>query len=196
MDESPLSGNSTPPGPNGPHWDAMQDKEDVLFGPGIKLTQELREPAQLDLVVTQVHDLGLEADDGREANELDSRAFVELEQPVYSSTPVTKASGAAKPRATKTPAVTAQRPKSARQAANKSGIPVAKRAQHRLVKELQFVSSSETVDDKALSEYLKLYKSPLPQKAIDAIRKAIRLSHKPMARALAAVAQDEPATAA
>lgn len=42
-----------------------------------------------------------------------------------------------------------------------------------------------------MSDYINMFKEPLPEKAVEALRKATRLASKPMAKALAAVAATE-----
>lgn len=83
------------------------------------------------------------------------------------------------------------RPKSKRQAAIKTGIPVSQRVQHRLVKELSFVGPADPVTNKAVEKFVGMFNEELPPRAVAALRKATRLDIKPLGATLAAVASAE-----
>lgn len=163
----------------GPEWAACDtaQHEVICFGPGVQLEAH----SEAETASPQAPPQGLMGD-GPEQEAIDddvtTRAFIKLPPPVVPATPAPERSAKfPQPPAT----APAMRAKSARQAAKKSSIPVSKRAQLRLVKELRFVEPDKPGSDKALQDYIDMYKQPLPQKAIEALRKATRLGSKPMA---------------
>lgn len=79
---------------------------------------------------------------------------------------------------------------SMRLAARPSPIPVAQRAQRKLMRELQFIDDTTTPQDAAVTEYVDLYGQDLPQQAIDAIRAATRAGNKHLCKVLAAIAEE------
>lgn len=166
--------------PDGLHHDGpvqLEPSEEVVFGPGIQLLDQQAQyvDAQLD---GPAREMG-------EAEATNCRAFIDLEPPVLSPPHTPREASVPQPRKQCKPA--SSRPKSSRQVVQKSTIPVSLRAQQRLVKELSFVAPAEQVSDKAIEEYLRMYKEPLPKKVIAALKKATRLGNMKMCMALAAL---------
>lgn len=79
---------------------------------------------------------------------------------------------------------------STRLAARASPFPVAERAQHRLMRELNFINSKSAAPDAAVTAYLDMYGEDLPDNAVEAIRAATRLGNKELSQALAAIAAE------
>lgn len=79
---------------------------------------------------------------------------------------------------------------SLRQAAKPSTVPVAERAQHKLMRELEFLNPRRPAPDAAVTAYIDLYGDGLPEAAIKALRKAARLDNKELAEALAAIVDE------
>ncbi|CAD6229164.1 unnamed protein product [Miscanthus lutarioriparius] len=75
-------------------------------------------------------------------------------------------------------------------AAKPSAVPVAQRAQHKLMGELEFVNPQQPAPDAAVTGYIDLYGADLPEQAIKAIRAATRLVNKELAKALAAMVDE------
>ncbi|KAK3123800.1 hypothetical protein QOZ80_8AG0636220 [Eleusine coracana subsp. coracana] len=126
-----------------------------------------------------------------QAQEFDTvaKASVDLLPPIASPPPTPRIQTKQHVRIKTT--TTASHPKSKRQAATKTSIPVSKCAQHRLIKELSFIAPSAPVSDKVIDDYLKTYAEPLPEKAIASLRQAMRLGNKKMSDALQALAEEE-----
>jgi hypothetical protein len=76
---------------------------------------------------------------------------------------------------------------SLRLAAHPSSVPVAERAQRKLMRELDFINSQSLVPDAAITAYVDMYAGELLEEAIKALRAATRLSNKKLAKALAAI---------
>jgi hypothetical protein len=69
-------------------------------------------------------------------------------------------------------------------------VPVAERAQHKLMRELSFIDGKSVAPDAAVTAYVDMYGDDLPEQAIKAIRAATRLENKELSRALAAIAAE------
>ncbi|KAF8755806.1 hypothetical protein HU200_011278 [Digitaria exilis] len=82
---------------------------------------------------------------------------------------------------------------SSRLAARPSSIPVSKRAQHRLIRELDFINKDERIVEDVVSAYIETYKTPLPSAAVSALRAASRLGNKAASSALASLVEEEGA---
>ncbi|KAF8648719.1 hypothetical protein HU200_064773 [Digitaria exilis] len=82
---------------------------------------------------------------------------------------------------------------SSRLAARPSSIPVSKRAQHRLIRELDFINKDERIVEDVVSAYIETYKTPLPSAAVSALRVASRLGNKAASSALASLVEEEGA---
>ncbi|GJN04040.1 hypothetical protein PR202_ga21550 [Eleusine coracana subsp. coracana] len=80
---------------------------------------------------------------------------------------------------------------SVRQAKQNSVVPVPMRATHRLIRQLDLAGADEPIGDEALKRYTAMYKSPLPRKAIAAIRAMTRLANGNITKAAAAMAEEE-----
>lgn len=158
----------------GPHWTPTTTNNEIMFGAGVQLAQSVATPED-----NLGHELPSPVDEiGSDGSD---RAFTKLAAPVSTTTPPAPP----RPRTRAAPAMApARRNKSVRLAANKSSIPVAKRDQHRLIQELQFVHPKENVTEKVVDDYVKSFKTPLPARAIQALRKATRLNNKKVAVAL------------
>ncbi|KAF8710066.1 hypothetical protein HU200_029794 [Digitaria exilis] len=82
---------------------------------------------------------------------------------------------------------------SSRLAARPSSIPVSKRAQHRLIRELDFINKDERIVEDVVSAYIETYKTPLPSAAVSALRAVSRLGNKAASSALASLVEEEGA---
>lgn len=81
--------------------------------------------------------------------------------------------------------------RSVRQSKKKFVIPVAQRATHRLIRQLDLAGVDEPIGDEAIHKYIAMYKYPLPRKAMDAIRAVMRLANGDITKATAALAAEE-----
>jgi hypothetical protein len=79
---------------------------------------------------------------------------------------------------------------SLRQAARPSSVPVAQRAQLKLMRELDFINGGSSASDAAITDYVDSYGQDLPEEAVNAIRSAARLDDMELSKALAAIAAD------
>jgi hypothetical protein len=73
--------------------------------------------------------------------------------------------------------------------ARPSSVPVAERAQRKLMRELDFINNQSLAPDAAITAYVDMYAGELPEQAIIALRAATCLSNKKLATALAAIVQ-------
>ena len=55
-------------------------------------------------------------------------------------------------------------------------IPVAHRATHRLIRQLDLALGADAIGDEAIKRYTKMYKTPIPKKVLEAISTATHLS--------------------
>lgn len=163
----------------------MDGDGSITFGPGVQRSEAAEGTAAAPSQPDQEEQPGPDLDEGGPLGL--ARAFNIVPPPLVEVPPRV----APKNRARTPASTTTSRPKSTCLAANKSSIPVTKRAQVRLIKELQFVAPDAPVFDKVLAEYLNIYKQTLPTDAITAIRKATRLSNKKVTQAMEAVAGAE-----
>lgn len=69
-------------------------------------------------------------------------------------------------------------------------MPVAERAQKKLMRELDFINNPSLAPDAAVTAYVDMYANDLPEETVKAIRAATRLSNKKLAKALAAIVQE------
>ena len=76
---------------------------------------------------------------------------------------------------------------SLRLAARPSPVPVAERAQRKLMRELDFINNQSPAPDAAITGYVDMYAGELPEQAVKALKAATRLSNKKLAKALAAI---------
>ena len=65
-----------------------------------------------------------------------------------------------------------------RQVAKPSVVPVVECAQHKLMRELEFLNPQHPVPDAAVTEYIDLYGADLPKQSMKALRAATRLDNK------------------
>jgi hypothetical protein len=72
-------------------------------------------------------------------------------------------------------------------------MPVAKRAQRKLMRELEFINPQQPAPDAAVNEYIDLYGADLLEQAIKAIRAATRLDSKELPKALAVMVDESNA---
>lgn len=70
-----------------------------------------------------------------------------------------------------------------------SRVPVAKRAQHRLMRELDFVNSQSPAADAVVNAYIDQFADSLPEQAVMALRAATRLGDRRLNKTLAAIVQ-------
>lgn len=78
---------------------------------------------------------------------------------------------------------------SLRLAARPSPVPVAQRAQQKLMRELDFINGQTATPDAAVTAYVDMYAGDLPEQAIVAIRAATKMGNKKLAKVLAAMAE-------
>ena len=79
---------------------------------------------------------------------------------------------------------------SLRQAARPSPVPVAQRAQLKLMRELDFINGESPAPDAAITEFVESFGQDLPEEAVKAIRVAAKLGNKELCKALAAIAAE------
>jgi hypothetical protein len=79
---------------------------------------------------------------------------------------------------------------SLRQANKPSTVPVAERAQRKLMCELEFLNPRRPTPDAAVTEYIDLHGGDLLEETIKAIRAAARLDDKELVKALAAIGDE------
>jgi len=116
--------------------------------------------------------------------------FCELPAPVLQA----PAPGEPAPRARKMKKPTVSTRSSSRLAARPSAVPVAQRAQRKLMQELSFIDNNQQqAPDAAVTEYLDLYADDLPEQAVKAIQTAARLGNKRLVKILEAVVQEADA---
>ena len=180
--------------------------QEVKFGPGVQLgddqpvyratthppVEEIRDIEIADLVHrmeidTGGHEMDEEGVDGA-ATAADGRGlFKELPSPLL---PTPTPSALQEPpyggRSRKTMASTRC---SLRLAAKPSPVPVAQRAQLKLMKELDFVNGQAVAPDAAVTAYVDMYADDLPEQAIMAIRAATKMGNKKLVKVLAAMAE-------
>jgi hypothetical protein len=132
-----------------------------------------------------------QADAALTAVEFCSRLFKELPAPLL-PTPESPPPRATLPRASKQrKRKTLQATRlSLRQAAKPSAVPVAERAQRKLMRELECLNPQCRAPDAAVTKYIDLYGADLPEQAIKALRPATRMDNKELAKALAAMVDE------
>ncbi|CAD6268904.1 unnamed protein product [Miscanthus lutarioriparius] len=79
---------------------------------------------------------------------------------------------------------------SLRQATRPSPVPVAQRAQLKLMRELDFINGEPRAPDAAITEYVDSFGHDLPEKAIKALRTTAKMDNKELCKALAAIAAE------
>jgi hypothetical protein len=72
-------------------------------------------------------------------------------------------------------------------------VPVAERAQRKLMRGLEFLNPQRRAPDAAVTEYIDLYGADLPEQAIKALREATWMDNKELAKALAAMVDESDA---
>ncbi|KAK3132053.1 hypothetical protein QOZ80_6AG0515120 [Eleusine coracana subsp. coracana] len=164
---------------------------EVLFGPACRQTET---SGPVDCLASQVEGIGLsgaedsthEADNGEEAQQA-TEAFLNKTFPPApaSQLPAPKRSAARVRSASAEPSR-----RSARQAKNKSIIPVAQRATHKPIRQLDPAGPYEEIGDAALKKYAEMNKAPLPKKAVAAIKAITRLANGGITTATAALAAE------
>lgn len=176
-----------------------QDTE-IVFGPGVQLDCEAHQ-ASLDDISAQVTRMEIDAP-GPEPTPLQpepgSVSFIDraFSAPPRAELPPPARTLRREAVATREPSARikakAQRA-SNRLAARPTPISVSKRAQHRLIRELSFISKEAAVGEDAVTAYLDTYKDTLPPKAVAALRSATRLDNKAATSALEILAEEEAA---
>jgi len=66
-------------------------------------------------------------------------------------------------------------------------VPVAERAQRKLMRELDFINNQSPAPDAAITGYVDMYAEELQEQAVKVLTAATRLSNKKLAKALAAI---------
>jgi hypothetical protein len=132
----------------------------------------------------------LEAEDGH-STDIYNGLFHELPAPILLSPPqASPSSRLSKTRVPRKKTLAAMRT-SLRQAARPCTVPVDERATHKLMRELEFVSSQQQqAPDAAVAEYVDLYVGDLSELVVEAIKKATRLGNKKMIKVLEAIVQE------
>ena len=75
-------------------------------------------------------------------------------------------------------------------AARPSHVPVAQRAQRKLMRELDFINGQSLAPDAAVTEFVDMFGEDLPEQAVKAIRAATKMGNKELSKALAAMAAE------
>ncbi|CAD6226598.1 unnamed protein product [Miscanthus lutarioriparius] len=75
-------------------------------------------------------------------------------------------------------------------AACPSPVPVAHRAQQKLMRELDFINGESPAPDAAITEFVESFRQDLPEEAVKAIRVVAKLGNKELCKALAAIAAE------
>lgn len=88
------------------------------------------------------------------------------------------------PRAGRARTTLASTRSSLRLAARPSPVPVAQCAQRKLMRELDFINAQTPTPDAAVTAYVDMYAEDLPERAIKAIRAAMRMGNKKLAKVL------------
>jgi hypothetical protein len=70
-------------------------------------------------------------------------------------------------------------------------VPVAQRATHHLIRQLDLVEAGDPIEDAAMEKFSEMFQGPLEPKAIAALRAAARLDNGRLTEAAAALATDE-----
>jgi hypothetical protein len=148
------------------------------FGPGAQLTKEVGGQLVEAGITEQVADMILEE---RRSSIVDSM-FVPCEKPILpDSVPL-----ATKGRTRADSSVAQATRRSTRQKAQACSVPVSKRATHRLIRAFEIAGPEEPIGDQAMESYISSFRTPMPDKAIRAVRMLTSLDSGP---ALAASAQ-------
>lgn len=82
---------------------------------------------------------------------------------------------------------------SMRLAARPSTVPVAQRAQKKLMRELEFINTPSQAPDDAITKYIDMFGQELPVQAVEAIRAATRMDNKKLSKVLAAMTAESGA---
>ncbi|KAG2593878.1 hypothetical protein PVAP13_5NG012677 [Panicum virgatum] len=175
---------------------------DVVFGPGVQLDCQAHQ-AGLEDISAQVTRMEIDAPGPEPTPPPPSSRTDTFIDRVFSAPPCAELPPPA--RTLRREAVALREPSarlkakaqrsSSRLAARPTPIPASKRAQHRLIRELNFISKEETVGEDVLTAYIDTYKDTLPSKAIAALRSATRLDNKAAISALENLAEEEAAVA-
>lgn len=154
---------------------------EVCFGPGVQLQPT---SVEVEAIASQVCSIDISGELVRSASsdeEADCRAFIPVPPALM---PARKDR---QPEARREVAPEGKR-SSKRLAARSCSVPVAHRAQHRLIRELAFVAPGEPVRQDAVDEFIQMYKKPVAKGAVLALRRAARLNDAAAGEAMAAVA--------
>jgi hypothetical protein len=201
--------------PEAPVLKEVHHQEDILFGPGVQLPeesqlQEISERVTLMDIDTTSHPAtelvaeagaegrmeagGQATDDGYESDvqvpvdgcaKFCSSIFKSADAPLLPR-PTSPAHRGGKGRKR----VMASTRSSLRLAARPSPVPVAHRAQHKLMRELQFMDSPALAPDAVITELVDLFGQELPTQAIEALKAATRMGNKKLTKILAAMAAE------
>jgi len=192
-------------------WVDNHVQEEVVFGPGVQLEEEpaVLPPAEgacVELEISNlVHRMEIDSEGGEDLgpspgladdgvlghDDADGRQggkdlFRKLPGPLLPK-PAPPAGDTPRPgRGRRTMASTRS---SLRLAARPSPVPVAQRAQHKLMRELDFVNGQPPAPDAAVTAYVDMYADDLPEQAIVAIRAATKMGNKKLVKVLAAMTE-------
>jgi hypothetical protein len=164
----------------------------------LELAQELE--VELRVSATEVEGQGGDAADdqvrestlGRAPGDLYAGLFRELPPPILPAPPMPtmQAAGSRAPRARKPKRDQVPTRSSLRQAARPSNVPVAQRAQLKLMRELDFINGGSSATDAAVVEYIDSFGQDLPDEAVKALRAAAKLDDMELCKTLAAIAAE------
>ena len=82
---------------------------------------------------------------------------------------------------------------SLRLAARPSNVPVAQRAQRKLMCELDFINGQSLAPHAVVIEFVDMFGQDLPEQAVEATRAATKMGNKELSKALAAMAAESAA---
>ncbi|KAF8705744.1 hypothetical protein HU200_030946 [Digitaria exilis] len=175
---------------SGPWATNTDNVEQVTFGPGVQLEQSAPVPAAaaMDDITAQVTRMDI---DSEQQPSFTEQVFSELPPAILES----PARHHRQPLACMEELADTSKGlrASSRLVARPSSIPVSKRAQHRLIRELDFINKDERIVEDVVSAYIETYKTPLPSAAVSALRAASRLGNKAASSALASLVEEEGA---
>lgn len=198
---------------------ALPIQEDILFGPGVQLPDEHQlaeiservtrmdiDTAPLSKELEAAGELAGDMEAGGHLTDVDDEFDVQVQQGAtptdscakFCSTMFRNAAALLLPRPTTPPRkggrgrkrVMVATRSSTRLAGRPSPVPVAQRAQQKLMREMQFIDNPVLAPDAAITEFVDLFGQDLPADAVKAIRAATRMGNKQLSKVLAAMAAE------
>lgn len=174
---------------------------EILFGPAIQLAGC---PETVEVLANEVDAMGLTVDTGHPISGLDTGGLQDgtgIPEAVAGVTNIFPAPPAPAllppparhptPRVCSVSAEPSRR--SARQASIKTVVPVAQRATHRLILQLDLAGTEEPIGDEALKKFGATFRNGLSKKAIAAIRAATKLANGQITKVTTVLAEEERA---